>query len=223
MENGVAMKRNQYHISRQTLDSYEQRYRAKLVNSLSGFKSANLIASINKAGIENLSLVSSVFHLGANPPLIGMVIRPDTVRRDTLINIRETNVFSINHVNASIWQQAHQSSARYDESINEFDVVGLTPEYINNFKSPFVKESHVKFAVSLVEIIDVKHNGTHIIIGEIQDIYLDNIALTKDGYLDLEQLETVAVSSLDSYHLTNKLGRLAYAKPETPVSKLTEK
>ncbi|GHG06362.1 flavin reductase family protein [Thalassotalea marina] len=208
------------HISRQQLDSFEQRYRAKLVNSLSGFKSANLIGTKCKAGIENLSIVSSVFHLGANPPLVGMINRPDTVRRDTLSNIKANQEFSINHVNAKIWQQAHQCSARYDKTISEFEAVGLKPQYINNFNCPFVHESEVKYGVSLIEIVDIKHNGTTMIVGEIQDIFVNEKALLDDGFIDIELLETIAVSSLDSYHLTTKLGRLAYAKPERAVTPL---
>jgi hypothetical protein len=40
--------------------------------------------------------------------------------------------------------------------------------------------------------------------------------------LDLEGLGVVALSSLDGYHVTQKLSRLAYAKPEqkSPDSQL---
>ena len=47
----------------------ESRYRAHFINSLSGFKSANLVATVDKKGLENLSIVSSCFHLGADPAL----------------------------------------------------------------------------------------------------------------------------------------------------------
>ena len=59
----------------QSLNELEQRYRAHLINSLSGFKSANLLGTVDKNGQENLSIVSSVFHLGANPALLGMIIQ----------------------------------------------------------------------------------------------------------------------------------------------------
>ena len=48
----------------------EPKTRARFINSLSGFKSANLIGTTDKAGNENLAIVSSVFHLGAHPPLM---------------------------------------------------------------------------------------------------------------------------------------------------------
>ncbi len=112
------------HFNRQALDQLEDRFRARLINSLSGFKSANLIGTISDNGITNLSIVSSVFHIGANPPLVGMIIRPHSVTRDTLENIINTRQYTINQVSDRIWQQAHQCSARYDADISEFDVVG---------------------------------------------------------------------------------------------------
>ncbi|HCP96670.1 MAG TPA: flavin oxidoreductase, partial [Pseudoalteromonas sp.] len=50
------------------------------------------------------------------------------------------------------------------------------------------------------------------VIGEIMDVYVDESALQSDGFLDLQAIDTVAISGLDSYHSTNKLMRLPYAK-----------
>lgn len=68
----------------QALNQLDTRFRAHLINGLSGFKSANLIGSVDGNRQLNLSIVSSIVHLGANPPLIGMVIRPNTVPRHSL-------------------------------------------------------------------------------------------------------------------------------------------
>ena len=52
------------------IDALEKRYRTNFINSLSGYKSANLLGSINSSGQTNLALMTSVFHVGANPLLI---------------------------------------------------------------------------------------------------------------------------------------------------------
>ena len=59
------------HITRGEIQSLNQRYRAQLINSLSGFKSANLIGTQDGEGKSNLAIISSVVHLGANPALVG--------------------------------------------------------------------------------------------------------------------------------------------------------
>ena len=91
----------------------EKRFRTNLINSLSGFKAANLVATINTAGLTNMAIFSSAVHIGANPPLLGLVSRPHSVPRHTLENIMATEQFTINHVNSMIYKQAHQTSARY--------------------------------------------------------------------------------------------------------------
>ena len=131
-------------FSREEIDQMTQRYRATFINSLGGFKSVVLIGTKDKNGQENLSIVSSLFHIGSNPPLCGLIFRPDSVDRHTLDNLLETGWYSINHIHPGIIKKAHQTSARYPKEVSEFDEVGLTPEYPEGFDVPIVKESAVK-------------------------------------------------------------------------------
>lgn len=191
----------------------EQRKRAHLINSVGGFKSVCLIGTADNQSQTNLAIFSSVVHIGANPPLICFIMRPDSVERHTLANILETGVYTINHVNESIYQQAHQTSAKYPKEMSEFDATGLTREYKNEYTAPFVKESAIQMAVAFKERIDLTINGTILIIGEISDLYFPEDCLQEDGYLDIEKAGTVSCTGLDSYHTTQRLGRLNYAKP----------
>jgi flavin reductase (DIM6/NTAB) family NADH-FMN oxidoreductase RutF len=105
-------------IKLETLLQLEKPYRTNFVNSLSGFKSANLIGTISKEGKTNLAIFSSVIHVGANPPLMGFLMRPVSVERHTYNNIKETNYFTINRINKEIFKKAHQTSAKYDKDIS---------------------------------------------------------------------------------------------------------
>lgn len=200
------------HFNKEALAQLDSRYRAHLINSLSGFKSANLIGTQSKDEQTNLAIVSSVFHLGAHPPLVGMIIRPHSVPRHTFENIKETGIYTINQVNSDIYTQAHQTSARYDRNESEFDAAGLKTEYLNEFNAPFVLQSHLKYAVKLVEHQHLQINATELIIGEIIDLHINRDVIEEDGYINIESLNTVVVSGLDSYHTTHKLSRLPYAK-----------
>ena len=200
------------HITKAEINNCEKHYRTHLINSLAGYKSANLIGTQDSNGNTNLAIVSSVIHLGAHPPLVGMIMRPHSVPRHTFENILETGVFTINQVNSNIVEQAHQTSARYDKDESEFTATGLTPQYLADFKAPFVEQSRLKYAVKFVENQHLKVNGTELVIGEIMDIHVDDVAVMDDGFLDLETINTVAISGLDSYHKTRHLMRLPYAK-----------
>jgi flavin reductase (DIM6/NTAB) family NADH-FMN oxidoreductase RutF len=217
------------HITTKTLNTFDNRYRAQLINSVVGYKSANLIGSQNHLGNRNsngndhgalagpvqrnLAIVSSVCHLGSNPPLLSMIIRPATVPRDTLANIIATGFYTINHVSIEIYTQAHQTAARYPAEVSEFEAVGLAHEYSDNHPAPYVQQSPLKMGMALREIIHLNCNHTEMVIGEIQEIFVDDKAVCEDGYIDMQQLGTVCVTGLDSYHSTQRLARLPYAKP----------
>ncbi|MBQ4833387.1 flavin reductase [Pseudoalteromonas sp. MMG010] len=196
----------------ESISKLEKKYRTHLINSLSGFKSANLIGTQDLFGNTNLAIVSSVFHLGAHPPLVGMIIRPHSSPRHTLENIIETGFYTINQVNGDIYKQAHQTSARYDKFESEFDNTGLTKQYLGGLNAPYVKQSRLKYGVKLVENQCLSVNDTQLVIGLIVEIHVDDKAIDDDGFVNLQAIDTVALSGLDCYHSTEKLARLPYAK-----------
>ncbi|WP_309642310.1 flavin reductase [Flavobacterium sp.] len=207
----------QKHISLDVIVAMEKQERVHLVNSLGGFKSVSLIGTVDHLGNENLGIFSSILHIGANPPLIAVVFRPSPPERDTLKNILETGFYTINHINENIYKQAHQTAARYDSSISEFDVTGLKSEYKNDFFAPFVQESSIQIGVQFKEKINITINDTVMVIGEINHIYYPENCLAKDGFLDIEKANTITCSGLDSYHKTLQLNRLSYAKPNREI------
>jgi flavin reductase (DIM6/NTAB) family NADH-FMN oxidoreductase RutF len=197
------------------LNRLEKTYRAKFINCLSGPKSANLIGTVDANGNENLSIVSSCVHLGADPALLGMVIRPRSVPRHTFDNLIETGFWTVNHATPALAKAAHQTSARYPKEVSEFAAVGLTPEYRGSFLAPYVRESVVQMGLKLIQVMPILHNDTEFVIGEILEVHFDDLLLQSDGYLDLAEAQSLAVSGLDHYLTTNSLFRLSYAKPDS--------
>ena len=113
------------HYTREQINNLEKIKKINLINSCSGYKSANLIGTISKEGITNVAVFSSVTHLGSNPPTLGFILRPTTVPRDTYKNILESGVFTINHIYEDIIEDAHHTSAKYEEAISELDITAL--------------------------------------------------------------------------------------------------
>ncbi len=208
------------HLSRDQIEAMEKRFRVKFINSLPGCKSLNLVGTVNGAGQQNLSIVSTVTHFGSAPPLLGYVSRPDAVDRHTLSNIIETGSYTLNHVAESFFYQAHQTSARYPREVSEFEAVGLTPEIRDGITPPFVAESPVQIHLRLVDRIEISANGTVLILGEVSDVFLDETFIEDDGNIDLEAAGTLAGSGLDGYFALKKLARLSYAKPDLELREL---
>ncbi|MFZ8835633.1 MAG: flavin reductase family protein [Flavobacteriales bacterium] len=203
-------------VSDLDLELMPRRKRGRLVNSLSGFKSANLLGSISDSGVYNLSIVSSVVHLGSDPALLGLVFRPPVPKdrgSHSYWNIRETGCFTLNHITSSMTKIAHQASARYEEAISEFDVLGLTPILRCGFEAPAVEECPVRIGLERVEEWEIPQNRCRFVVAQIRWAEFQTSAWANDGYLDIEAMDVVALSSLDGYHRTEKIHRLGYAKP----------
>jgi len=211
------------HFTDSDIKAMPDRKRAHFINSLSGFKSANLIGTQDCNGQCNLAIFSSVVHLGAFPALIGFIMRPDNNHRHTLDNIKSTKQYTINHVGADFYEQAHQTSARYTKAQSEFQEVDLNTFYLPSIHAPFVKQSRLKYAVTLKEIIPITINDTLFVIGEITDIICEQEAIKDDGYIDIQSLQSISVSGLDSYHTSQRLSRLSYAKPNIVAQHLNDK
>ncbi len=190
--------------------------RLNLINSVTGIKPANLIGTISEEGVPNLAIFSSVFHLGSNPALIGFNLRPQgELRRGTWLNFQQTGVCTINTVEASFVENAHYTSAKFDASVSEFDAVGLTEEYQTGCPAPFVLESRLKYSLSFEQAIPIELNGTTLVIGSIQSLYIDDQAVSPDGYIDFQSLELVGVGGLNSYYGVNKIQEFPYARPSS--------
>jgi flavin reductase (DIM6/NTAB) family NADH-FMN oxidoreductase RutF len=191
---------------------WDRFYRANFINSLTGFKSASLIGTANTTGQPNLAIFSSIVHIGSNPALVGYINRPVQASTHTLANIQATGMYTINHIHPSFLQQAHQTSAKYAADISEFEEVGLTAAYSDGILAPFVKESHIKYALSLQEIIPITLNNTFLVIGKIKTVYIKEGILTNDGFLAIDQANSVCSNGIDAYYSASFINRYKYAK-----------
>lgn len=201
------------HLTTTDLQNYERYYRANLINCLSGYKQASLIGTVNTEGLTNLALFSNIVHLGANPALIGYIQRPITATSHTYKNIIATNYYTINHVPVANLQQAHQTSATYNEGISEFDACGFVPQYIADFAAPFVTESPIKIGLKFVQEIPISLNNTSLIIGEVQHIILEQpTVVLPDGNLNLSQANTAIIHGLENYSTATSIAHYGYAK-----------
>lgn len=192
----------------------EQRYRAQFVNSLPGIKTPFLVGTQNSQGATNLAIVSSVTHLGSSPALMSMVMRPNTVERHTIENIKDTKYYSFNSVGLNSIEKAHQTSARYPREVSEFKACGFSEIWEPGFEAPFVKESLLQIGLRLVQIIHLDINGCDLVIGEIVKVKAPYQSIGEDGSINIDQLDIASVSGLDRYHQNKKMIRLGYAKPD---------
>ena len=203
------------HYTRADIDQMDKIFRLNLINSCTGFKSANLLGTKSKNGISNVAVFSSITHLGSNPPLVGFVLRPTTVPRDTYRNIKETGTFTVNHIHSAIVEDAHHTSAKYPSEVSEFTKTQLEEEYIDDFYAPFVKGARVRLGCTFLNEYEIKENDTLLLVSQIEHVYVANQEIQQeDGWLKLQNADTVTINGLDGYAKTELIERFPYARPK---------
>lgn len=203
------------HFNEEDIENLEKVYRINLINSCSGYKSANLIGSVSNEGINNLAIFSSITHLGSNPPLLGFFLRPtEIIPRHTYLNIKENLYYTINSVQLEFADKAHHTSAKYDREISEFDITRIESEIINNFPAPYVKSSSVKIGMKFVEEIKINYNKSRLIVGKIVELNVDDNIITNDGFINLSAAKIATISGCDGYSFPKSNSRKGYQKPQ---------
>ena len=196
------------------IEKLEKIYRVNLMNSCSGYKSANLIGTISKNGQYNLAVFSSIVHLGSNPPLLGFFLRPtEVVPRHTYLNIKEREFYTINSIDILNFDKAHHTSAKYPRDISEFDITGIKPKITTNFPAPFVDSSSIKIGMKFVEEIKINHNRSRLIVGKIVSLDVKDEMVNHDGFIDLYKSQIATISGCDGYSFPKKNERKGYQKP----------
>ena len=195
------------------IEALDRTFRLNLINSIAGMKPAALIGTKSANGQSNLAIFNSVVHIGSSPPMQGFMMRPHTVERHTLENIKDVGMYTINHVHSGMVQQAHYTSAKLPRNQSEFEVCKLTEEYHQRFPVPFVGESRLKMGMQLEEIVPIKSHDTFLIIGKILHLLVDEAAINHNGRLNMDAIDAVAVSGLNRYYSVQALAEFPYARP----------
>lgn len=211
------------HITAKEISEMEKIFRRNLVNCSTGYKTANLIATKSEKGSRDVAVFNSVFHLGSNPPMLGLVLRPQTVPKNTYSNIKNTGFFTVNHIHENMIEQAHRTASKQETEFQDLEAKGLDQEYLDNFHAPYVKQSAIKLGCRFVNEYQIKENDTQILIAAIEHIYFESGIEMPDGWLRLEDAGSVTINGLDGYALPSLLDRFHYAQPGQEIKSFFKK
>ena len=158
-----------------------------------------LVSSIDSNNNINLAPFSFYNAFGANPPIIGFspaLSGRTGLPKDTLLNIKETEEFSISVVTSSIVDQVSLSSCEYDKKIDEFVKSGLTKKKLDLINSPGVKESPFIMECKLIKILELggKPSSGNLILGEVLMFHIKEDILDDRGRVDLRKIDQVGRS-----------------------------
>lgn len=134
------------------------------------------IGSTSRSGTRNLAPFSFFNAVAASPPsIVFSTIRAHGHRKDTLANVQETGVFTVNVVTEDAMDAMNITSGSYDPSVDEFEVAGLTAVEGGHVAAPMVGEAKANFECVVSQIVPIGDQGrmaASIVIGEVVRLHV---------------------------------------------------
>tara|TARA_X000000368_G_scaffold85053_1_gene64428 strand:- start:3070 stop:3693 length:624 start_codon:yes stop_codon:yes gene_type:complete len=204
------MKNN--HYTKLEIDKFEKVWNINFINSITGFKPANLIGTRSSNSLDNVAIFSSVLHLGSNPPLLGFTLRPQEKRfTDTYKNILDNSYYTINSIGKNFINKSHNTSKKYSKNISEFEKLSIDKFELDGFNAPFVKDSQIKLGLKKVDEY-LLLNKCILIVGILEHIIIDNNIIESDGNINFDKSDIVCISGINSYLRPKLVKKLKYIK-----------
>ena len=164
------------------------------------------ITTLDRNGNVNLAPYSQFNNLGYDPPYVMFSAshKVDAMtRKDTVRNIIETGEFVCNMATHDLRDAVARSAEISDPYVDELAAVGLSRAKSSLVKPPRVLESPVhlecKFQTTLILPGYTATNTTHVVIGQVVGVHIDDDAFTPDGKIDIARLRPLARMGYQDY------------------------
>lgn len=150
------------------------------------------VSTKDAAGVSNLAPFSFFQGAAYLPPAISVAFTgaklgaEQGARKDTLANIRATEVFAVNIVPAALTDAMNLSAAHLPEGESEFAAAGLTEASCEEIDCPRVVESPAAFECRLIQVVSLPNEGpgeNATVFGQVVGIHIDESILT-NGMVD---------------------------------------
>ena len=91
----------------------------------------------------------------------------------------------------------------------------MQEEFLGDFSAPFVKDAKIRLGCTFLNEYEIKENDTLLLVSQVDHLYVaDQEILQTDGWLKLQNADTVTINGLDGYAKTALIDRYPYARPK---------
>ena len=166
----------------------------------------------------NLAPFSFFNAFGANPPIVGFspaLSGRTGLPKDTLLNIKSTEEFTVSIVTSSLVHQTSLASCEFDKDIDEFKKSGLNKNQSEVIATPGVKESPFIMECKLIDIIELgsKPGSGNLILGEVVFFHIDKNLFNDDGSIDPFKIDHIGRGG-GSWYTEVKKSLFSISKPK---------
>lgn len=173
------------------MDRLDEREKYRLLTSCIVPRPIAWVTTVNKKGILNAAPFSYFTGVSIEPPLVIFAAeRRRGEKKDTVLNIEQTNEFVVNIVTIHNVRNMNETSRDFAMDQDEFEEANLTVAPSKIVVPPAIKESPIHMECVCDQIIEVGSSPHSLVIGEVKLISVGD-ALIHDGRIDMHALKAV--------------------------------
>ncbi len=156
------------------------------------------VSTLDREGAINLAPFSQFNNLGYDPPYVMFAAgqKPDGAPKDSVVNAMASGEFVCSMATYALREAVNTTAQMLDADVDEMAFAGLTPAPSRLVAAPRVAESPVhlecRFHASMVLPGHGVENNSHVVVGRVLGVHIDDDALTADGKLDITRIRPLA-------------------------------
>ncbi len=156
------------------------------------------VGTIDKKKVPNLAPFSFFNIASVNPPVVSISIlnKRDGLKKDSLLNIQNTEVFSISIVSHDLVEKMAATGIDYELDVDEFEVAGVSCSKCEKIDSVYVGEAKVAYECKLRSIVDFGDNekAGNLVLADVVAIHVDD-NIVQWPNIDMLKLDAVGRAS----------------------------
>ncbi len=174
-----------------------------------------LISTINKDGVQNIAPWSCVTPI-LRP--LDEILLASWIKRDTLMNIRETGDFVVNVPPVKMVDAVMTCSKNFPPDVDEFEESGLKPCLSKRVKPPGIEGCIARLECTLIE--EIRREKYSLLIGKVIHLEAEDRFFNEAGEMDYEAAQPLsAMSSNQGIRFTRPVFAGRYATHSEMVLK----
>lgn len=132
------------------------------------------------------------------------VMFSSTTAKDSLANIRETEVFCVNVVSEALKEVMNASSAALPRNVDEFAHVGIEKAECETINAPRVAKAPAALECKLTQILDLPGDANFAVFGEVTGVHLRDDCI-RDGIFDVLSFNPVSRLGYRDFSIVREL------------------
>lgn len=186
-------------------EKIEPQGRYRLLTNFIGPRPIALVTTRSQRGCNNAAPMSFFNVFSHDPAIVVLGIQPrlSGEEKDTIVNIRRTQVFAISMVDMALSQQMLVCGLGFDSEVDELSMAGLKAVQCRKIDASYVQEAPCAFECRVERLIEYPRRT--LVLGEVVHMHVRRDCLDADGhYVDPENYQPIARLHADNYIVSDR-------------------